>query len=90
MKGRRVDVEPHLFEPGDYGIWDGVWYALPPGEPDMLANLGKHTVTLHEDDTITVSPSILISKPLGIFFGCRTESIQEWHGYLERGVWRVV
>jgi hypothetical protein len=40
-------------------------------------------VVEHEDGTITVSPSILVStsrdgKPLEV-----------WHGFLERGVWRV-
>lgn len=39
--------------------------------------LRTHTVTEHEDGTITVSPSIF-DAPDG------------WHGFLERGVWRSV
>lgn len=38
--------------------------------------LTSHMIVEHEDDTITVSPSILDPNPGG------------WHGYLERGVWR--
>ena len=95
MQGRRVpDVEdPHSthprLEPGDYrrtkrgGEW--VWECRPPGDhPETVqGNLGKHDITEHDDGTITVSPSILIQttwagKP------------HEWHGYLERGVWREV
>lgn len=82
MIGRRVDgKEPHELEPGDYGKWahDGSWYAIPPGHPHLLANLVKHRVVEHEDGTITVSPSVLVSGRL-----------EAWHGYLERGVWRQV
>lgn len=38
-------------------------------------HLANHDVTEHEDGTITVSPSILTA---------------EWHGYLEKGIWREV
>jgi hypothetical protein len=45
----------------------------------VIGRLGPdHTVTEHEDGTITVSPSILDERP-----GCGT-----YHGWLERGVWR--
>lgn len=47
-------------------------------------NLARHTVIEHEDGTITVSPSILISTSRD---GGKT-MIELWHGYLERGVWR--
>jgi len=71
---------PHVLKPGEYGKWarDGNWYAVPPGQPDLLANLARHTVVEHEDGTITVSPSILVSAG----------KIGTWHGYLERGIWR--
>jgi hypothetical protein len=79
MNGRRVrDLEPHQFEPGDYGRWErgGGWYARTPnGE---TANLTAHDVVEHEDGTVTVSPSIRVSIP--------TKEL--WHGFLERGVWR--
>lgn len=66
--------------PGEY--WkderDGHWHAVcPPGKP-YLANLGAHDVIEHDDGTITVSPSILVTVP----------NVGQWHGYLERGVWR--
>jgi hypothetical protein len=36
--------------------------------------------TEHEDGTITVSPSILVSNP---------QQGELFHGHLERGVWRA-
>lgn len=82
MIGRRVDdVEPHLYQPGDYGRCGDLWMCRPPGPGELLGSLGNgtshHQVTEHADGTITVIPSILISNHTG-----------SWHGYLERGVWR--
>jgi hypothetical protein len=84
MIGRRVhNKEPHELQPGDYGRWaiDAYWYAVPPGT-DLLAGLAWHTVTEHEDGTITVSPSTLVQQP--------NAEPPQWHGFLERGVWRRV
>lgn len=82
MIGRRVEIPDghHTLQPGEYGRWahDGVWYAVPPGHPDLTANLSRHKVTEHADGTITVSPSIEVSAG----------ALGYWHGYLERGVWR--
>jgi hypothetical protein len=67
--------------PGDY--WkhsSGTWYAETPN--GHLANLIRHTVTEHEDGSITVSPSILVSSPHNGKAG------ELWHGFLEHGVWR--
>ena len=65
-----------LLAEGEYGKGnDGIWYCRPPG--NHMGNLGGHTVTEHEDGTITVSPSILIN-----------DGRSTWHGFLERGVWR--
>lgn len=82
MTGRRLpdgtDWSSSI-NPGDY--WkhaNGSWFAQTPN--DHLANLSKHSVTEHDDTTITVSPCILVS-----YYGKRKE---DWHGYLERGVWR--
>lgn len=66
--------------PGDYWKEGSIWYGVAPN--GMLCNLSKHQVTEHEDGTITVSPSIRVS-------GVRTQGgSDEWHGYLEAGVWR--
>lgn len=77
--GRRLPdgTEPYRLKPGDYVrvAADG-WYGMPPGT-DLLATLRLHTVVEHEDGTITVTPSILVRN-----------NTTEWHGYLERGVWR--
>jgi hypothetical protein len=67
---------PNL-QPGEYGFFNGQWFACTPSGD--LANLARHAVTEHEDGTITVSPSILVSRPGGV---------QLWHGWLERGIWR--
>jgi hypothetical protein len=79
MKGTRKFIGEKGFldlAEGEYGkCRDGVWYAWPPGF--MMGCLGNHDVTEHEDGTITVSPSIRIMDGRG-----------EWHGYLERGIWR--
>lgn len=78
MKGKRIYPEggPTEWLEGDY--WrtaNGVWYAACPG--NHLANLGAHTVTEHEDGTITVSPSIKVSN----------QEVELWHGHLTKGVW---
>lgn len=92
--GRRVadGTEPHEYEPGDYGKWNGGWYCCTPYPaaeddygPRMQGALGKHDVTEHEDGTITASPSILVQTTWG-----PERTPHEWHGYLERGVWREV
>lgn len=86
MIGKRVDLIPQeggfqRLRPGEYGrLEDGTWYAETPNGHG--ANLGRHKVTEHEDGTITVSPSILVSTRI------RGKDIQVYHGWLERGVWR--
>jgi len=54
------------------------WFIYFPGAGAGILSL--HTVTEHEDGTITVAPSILLG-------GHNYESV---HGYLERGSWRNV
>jgi hypothetical protein len=84
MTGRRLpdgtDWSPS-WQPGDYSKMPYGWIVCTPnGE---IGSLVKHTVTEHEDGTITVSPSILIyphQSEIGPTPG--------WHGFLERGVWR--
>lgn len=84
MKGNRIykadDLETALaFTPGSYGKVDDKWLCCTPN--GMAGNLASHQVQEHEDGTITVSPSILVTG--GKDSPC-------WHGYLERGIWREV
>lgn len=86
---RRQDGNYDCLAPGEYGKdEDGLWYCCAPTPVDadgfdFYGALGDgsgvrgHNVVEHEDGTITVSPSILITRHDG-----------RWHGYLERGVWR--
>jgi hypothetical protein len=84
--GRRLPDGDDVFAAGDYGRLEvgaeqkrWVWHARPPR--GHLGSLANHDVTEHEDGTITVSPSILITS--------HNEGDPEvWHGFLERGVWR--
>jgi hypothetical protein len=83
VNGKRVypDIDGavvfDLLRPGEYRKVNSKWYAQPPWDHG-LANLASHSVVEHEDGSITVSPSILVKCGNGI----------EWHGFLERGVWR--
>ena len=84
MQGTRVESIGDLW--GEDGVDGGYcpvtsedgrsWMVRTPN--GHLGNLGNHEVVEHEDGTITVSPSILVSDPSG----------ELWHGYLEGGVWR--
>jgi hypothetical protein len=80
-KGRRVkDWDgSSILENGDYAKnpRDGNWYAMTPN--GRLGNLASHDVTEHEDGTITVRPSILVTTG--------SYSRPAWHGYLKCGVW---
>ena len=57
----------------------------PNGHSGRLAN---HSVVEHEDGTITVSPSILISRGGPGSAGDKPRE-ELYHGFLERGVWRT-
>lgn len=86
MNGTRlhyIEGEPdfvfRIFEtPGSYGKHNDVWYCSTPN--GLAGNLSKHTVIEHEDGTITVSPSILVTSG-------RDGRAPTWHGFLQRGVW---
>ena len=82
MKGRRVECDSEgwfKLEPGDYvKIQDGTFMSRVPDPKFHAGCLAGHEVTEHEDGTITVSPSILHTEP----------NVGQWHGFLERGVWR--
>lgn len=88
-QGRRVaKLEPHEYEPGDFGKYGDVWFVRCPSTKDgelhlFTGNLANHNVIEHEDGTITVSPSILVTSRWA-------GEERQWHGFLERGVWREV
>ena len=78
MMGRRVPDNTDwssAVQPGDYWRFEGVWYGETPN--GLTANLSGHTVTEHEDGTITVNPSILVNRGRP----------NAWHGFLTKGVW---
>ncbi len=79
MKGSRKEPDENgdlLLAEGEYGKdKNGIWYARPFG--CHMGSLKRHDITEHDDGTITVSPSILVS-----------DGQLEWHGYLKKGVWR--
>ena len=79
-KRRNLNEDEYNLQSGEYGKSPDGWFFSPPTETHIgVGGLGKHTITEHEDGTITVSPSILFQSHKGT-----------WHGYLERGVWREV
>lgn len=88
MIGQRIypneDGQLLFTEPGQYGLYEGRWLTSVPIRSKtndlIVGNLSKHDVIEYEDGTITVSPSILVTYYDGT----------EWHGYLERGIWRQV
>jgi hypothetical protein len=59
---------------------DGHFMSRVPESCFHLGSLERHQITEHDDGTITASPSILHTEP----------NVGQWHGYLERGVWREV
>ena len=86
MIGKRVQVNENgmlLLKPGEYGKQGSAWMCRPPRADVHMGNLTAHTVVEHEDGTITVSPSILITQE----YGDNREKIT-WHGYLTNGVWK--
>lgn len=81
MKGTRLpDGFYRIPAAGEYwretnGNWKG---CTPTG---LLTNLRNHEVVEHPDGTITVTPSILVTRgPDGI-------PANTWHGYLTKGDW---
>jgi len=81
---------------GEYVLFDNPytgtkqWFGCCPTEKSedpkspffhsVICGLGAHDVVEHEDGTITVSPSILVTR--------RTDEPQLWHGYLQQGIWK--
>ena len=110
LPGRRVRSEDGFsfgnLQPGDYGLGpDGKWWLMAPDGARGTIDLTKHSVTEHEDGTITVSPSVVFlaqsnvrpeccdqCKERAHDFGCMWFGfgVERWHGWLERGTWRKV
>lgn len=93
MIGARVyGKEPHLLEAGEYcfDAADGRWYVCPPDGDVCAISAPPWSITEHEDGTITVSPSIRRFAHGALDDAGNRIEIPEWHGYLERGVWRTV
>lgn len=90
VKGTRVypdtdDPEEdvaHGLKAGEYckQPYDGKWYAMAPGDHNLLIGLAGHKVEEHQDGTITVTPSIIVTKHDN---DCKLQ----WHGYLTKGEW---
>lgn len=93
LTGRRLAVTAEGFFahgglnlPGDYGRINRTleqvygaerqlwWQVKAPDGSSCSLNPAIHRVTEHADGTITVYPSIVTHS---------------WHGWLERGVWRL-
>lgn len=83
MQGKRIyptgkndfPNNPGEYMKGENGRWE---LCLPTGIHAAI-NDKAWKIVEHEDGTITVSPSILTT--------CG-DSNYNWHGYLEKGVWR--
>ncbi len=84
MQGKRVKTEScgHLnLGPGEFGKQGGIWYACTPN--GHMGNLSNHEVIEHDDETITVTPSIRV---VGSIAGV-VDVGELWHGHLKAGVW---
>lgn len=82
MRGTRVFTSEELRNTkGSYYFSEDTqswWCNTPNGH---AGNLAKHEVTEHEDGTITVSPSILVSTRLD------GKDVELYHGFLKNGEW---
>lgn len=79
---RNDSAKPWDLAAGEYSYRNAeLWLRLPNGSgPSHLAGKdvrNSWSVIEHEDDTISVSPSILDGE-------------SGWHGFLEKGIWREV
>lgn len=93
---RVYDKSPHEYEPGDYGLYrpypeepdSGLWFCRCPCVENLSGNLTNHVIEVHDDGTITVSPSILVRKRQGYPDGSLKDLT--WHGFLQNGVWSTL
>lgn len=84
MRGTRVEHVSEMWPPEEHPgyycpvVMDGkrTWHCVTPN--GHAGNLGAHDVVEHEDGTITVTPSILVSNP---------QQGELYHGWLTAGEW---
>ena len=85
MIGRRVYPDDegnlHVILPGDYGKFGDGWLLCVPTGIHGLIKEPIWKIIEHDNGTITVSPSIDVKSHIDTY---------NWHGYLEKGVWRKV
>lgn len=85
MTARRLEVPEGetlpAFDEAEVSYWKlrGVWYIHLPGPG--VGTLVNHTIEEHPDGTISVSPSVLLTRHL-------LAGDQVRHGYLTCGEWR--
>lgn len=85
LKGtmKPAGYSPHLLKPGEYCYYEGELYGCTPN--GLLACMSKRNIHMHDDGTISVTPSILVKR------GTKDYSMGEyyarWRGYLTRGEW---
>lgn len=89
MQGKRIEDNKYCGNNGEYSKCTDIkpfgkehWNCKTPN--GHYGCLVRHSVIEHNNGTISVSPSILVSTPRN-----GSKPMKElWHGYLERGVWR--
>lgn len=80
FQGRRVDLKTGdylVLKLGEYGRYRSTWFGRTPN--GLACDLTHHNVIEHEDGTLTCSPSIDV----------KAGDLGRWHGFLERGVWKL-
>lgn len=87
-QGKRIEDNKYCPNPGEYSKQTDLkpygkvyWNCKTPN--GHYGCLVEHKVIEHTDGTITVSPSILVSVPRK-----GEKSLELWHGYLKKGIWR--
>ncbi len=89
MKGKRIEDNKYCENNGEYSKQTDTkpygkeyWNCKTPN--GYYGCLVRHEITEHEDGTITVAPSILVS----MMDEDKKNKKKLWHGYLEKGIWR--